>query len=1050
MNQQRNGKVRQLFDAALDMDDAERMRFLERECASDIGLKEHVLQLLAAANTPDEALAGSPWQPRDHELTQDDETANLFGGPRPAAPIRAESSQGNRSSTHGLPARGTRIAQYEIIRELGRGGMGTVYLARDTKLARLVAIKFLQTADRGRTARFLQEAQATARFNHENIVVIHDCGEYQQQPYMVLEYLRGSTLKALMKAGPRMPPHRAIALMVPVVRALLVAHQHNIVHRDLKPDNIFITNAGTVKVLDFGIAKLMEDRAPSAADNKEAAPAPQALKEASRLESDLVTRQPTQCGAMIGTLAYMSPEQWRGTDIDHLTDLWALGIMLYQMLAGKHPLEPLYGYGLRVIANMDEPMPAAWTAASDIPSELADLIDHCLVKEKSRRMPSAAELLRVLEPLDHRRHLRRDWNAERSPYAGLSAFQESDSDCFFGRSRDIATAVARLRDAPLVAVAGPSGVGKSSFVRAGVVPALKESGQDWESLVMRPGRDPMTALAHAVMSMLEASSSTTNRRERGSDSLIDDLSQQGQVLERLRREPGFLGMVLRARARRHNRRILLFVDQFEELYTLIDDADERLTFTACLAGVADDAIAPLRVMVSIRSDFLDRAAEDAHFATEMTRGLILLRPPDRAGLREALSQPLTLVDYSFESAEIVDSILEELENVPGALPLMQFAVTQLWQERDSDNKLLTEQSYRDIGGIIGALASHADAVLADLAPKDQRLVPSIFVHLVTAERTRAIVAVDELCQLGEEPDDIGRLIDHLVKARLLVVAADDAGTSAIVASVEIVHESLIHSWPMLRLWLDENADNAKLMDQLRTIAGQWDARGRPGGLLWRGEALAEAIRWRRRYRGNLPDVQNAFLQAGQALDQRTTRRRRWAVVSIIVTLALLCAAAAVALVLVGNAEREARAQAHLARKAEDVARQSEAKALKSEQKALASEKQAKDNLRQLQQEIGARERAEANVAVAERQVTASKQELWDKDQQLEDALAQVEKVREKANQAAQQAEAEAARASRAERAEAGLREELEEELKRAQQRVEKLQKQLGSPRANEL
>jgi len=155
--------------------------------------------------------------------------------------------------------------------------------------------------------------------------------------------------------------------------------------------------------------------------------------------------------------------------------------------------------------------------------------------------------------------------------------------------------VNRLRDRPVMAVVGPSGSGKSSFVRAGVIPVLKRSGQAWETIIIRPGRDPLGALAATVAPFVITSTT-----------LEDELLQQRKLVERLRAEPGYAGTVLRSRARRDGRHILLFVDQTEELYTQVAEPAERMAFTTCLAGIADDATAPTRVLVSLRSDFLDR------------------------------------------------------------------------------------------------------------------------------------------------------------------------------------------------------------------------------------------------------------------------------------------------------------------------------------------------------------------------------------------------------------------------------------------------------------
>ncbi|MEM9491604.1 MAG: serine/threonine-protein kinase, partial [Myxococcota bacterium] len=223
-----------------------------------------------------------------------------------------------------LPEVGDTVGHYELIRELGRGGMGVVYLARDTRLARRVAIKFLRTKSAMLGERFLAEARATARCHHEHIVVIHEVAEYLGHPFMVLEYLQGTTLRELMGGG-SVPAQRAVELMLPVARALDRAHQHGIVHRDLKPENIFVTEDGTVKVLDFGIAKLAFEYAGE-----------RSYQQLSAVELDTLDSL-TQTGALVGTVPYMSPEQMRGAMVDHRTDIWASGVILYELLLGQHP-----------------------------------------------------------------------------------------------------------------------------------------------------------------------------------------------------------------------------------------------------------------------------------------------------------------------------------------------------------------------------------------------------------------------------------------------------------------------------------------------------------------------------------------------------------------------------------------------------------------------------------------------------------------------------------------------------------------------------------------
>ncbi len=704
------------------------------------------------------------------------------GGGRAAGPVGStgfEAESGQTSVDKIKIGPGLRVEQYELMRELGRGGMGQVFLARDNKLGRRVAMKFLNGSGSKRfTERFLVEARATARCHHENIVAIYEADEYLGLPYMVLEYVEGVTLSKLM-ADKRMPVGRTVELIVPVLKALTAAHTASIIHRDLKPENIIVTGGGQVKVLDFGVAKLFTSPE-TASSRRQRPPTP----------GGPVTHE-TKTGAIVGTLPYMSPEQLGTDDVDHRSDLWAVGIILYEMLAGKHPLEPLtQGRLFGAAAAVDEPMPSLGDDVPGLPDRLVEVVAKCLAKKKVERYASAAELCADLEPLLPSRS-GRSLTHDESPYPGLTAFQEADANRFFGRSQDIAGMVARLREQPLVAVVGPSGVGKSSFVRAGVVPALKASGEAWEVLIIRPGRYPLSALASTLESL---------RDTRDSDPVLDD------PVFKLRSEPGIFGARLRARARRKRTQILLFVDQHEELYTLVADPAERRAFTTCLASAGDDASGPLRVVVSMRSDFLDRAAEDRRFVEELTRGLVFLQPPSRGGLEEALTQPLDMVGFSFESG-IVHAMLESLESTPGALPLLQFTAAKLWEARERQRRILPRDAYLGMGGVAGALATHADEVLSGLAAPDQKVVRAIFQRLVTPERTRAIVDGAELRDIGPDTD---RLVAHLVAARLLTVQTRGDGGGA----VELVHESLIKSWPQLQRWLDENQEDVAYLAQI--------------------------------------------------------------------------------------------------------------------------------------------------------------------------------------------------------------------------------------------
>ncbi len=908
--------------------------------------------------TPTPAPASSPGsQPGSHP------------GSRPGSRTGPTASSHPGLAASALPTPGTRVGHYELIRELGRGGMGAVFLARDTKLGRRVAIKFLHSGGQAElTQRFILEARVTAQVSHENIVVIHEVEEYEGNPYMVLEYLQGEPLTALMSEGKRIPPGRAVELMVPVVRALIRAHAHEIVHRDLKPDNIFLTESGTVKVLDFGIAKLVQQHQSREKERRGRGGLAARIAAAEDGHTEL-TRQ----GALVGTIPYMSPEQWMGMGVDHRSDVWAVGILLYKMLAGRHPLAPLKGHQLMVTAMLDQPMPSLREACPDVGENLIRVVDRCLRKPIGERYASAKDLLEALEPLLPGRYTR-SLRIDESPYAGLSAFQESDANRFFGRNREIAALVTRMRDQPLIGVVGPSGVGKSSFVRAGVVPALKHSGESWKTIVIRPGRNPMAALADVAASVVGTSTTGVS-----STTVADDISEQQGFMQRLRDEPGFLGTVLRSRARKSGQKILLFIDQFEELYTLIPDLEERRAFTECLSGVADDATTPLRVVLSIRSDFLDRVTEDERFMAELSQGLFFLMPPNRDSLREAITMPAEMAGYRFEVDGMVDHMIDTLASTAGALPLLQFTATKLWDARDENRKLLTESSYIAMGGTEGALASHADAVLSELTGPAQNLVRAIFLRLVTPDRTRAIVSIRELLDLTDNPGEVQRTIDHLVHARLLVVQSNDAQVGA---SVEIVHESLLNTWPRLRQWLDENQDDAAILDQLRTAARQWDANGRPGGLVWRGEAAEEARRFQRRYRGTLSRLEEEYLQAVFRIGRRAKVIRTTALAAVMIALVAVAGGSTVAMIRISQAESEAQQQAKAAIAAEQAVRDQNKNLKQAIEQQKAAEREAKE--------------ASDRLQAANSKLTDSQDELLRSYEGLEDALKRAERAKRKA------------------------------------------------------
>jgi hypothetical protein len=640
----------------------------------------------------------------------------------------------------------------------------------------------------------------------------------------------------------------------------------------------------------------------------------------------------------MGTYAYMSPEQWGLGKVDHQSDIWAAGVILFQMITGEHPFGAKTTEVIMAnISRIDEPVRSIRSVTPTVPEEVAAIVAKCLQKRKKNRYATAQALLEDLENLSAgavgRGRLREDQN----PYPGLSPFTEQDAGRFFGRDAEISQFIGKLKERPMLGVIGPSGAGKSSFIRAGVVPTLRSGSAEWDVVTFRPGRDPFAALSGAML--IGTSTSQVSSIETASEAA----KEESLLTQQLRSEPGRLGALLRGRARSHGRPVLVYIDQFEELYTLVENPEEREAFATAVAGAAIDAATPVRVVLSMRSDFLDRVAENRLLMEAVTRDLTILQQPTQEGLRDAIIRPAALAGYSFEDVAIVDGMVASLAHETAALPLMQFAAAKLWEARDTQRKLLTRASYVAMGGVEGALVRHADAVVQGMPSADRLATRNLFQRLVTPEGTRAVLSLGEIMGLFDNARDAQRILQQLTEARLLVVQT--YGDEAVDARVEIVHESLINRWQMLKRWLDEGHEDAAMLAQLREAARQWEARSRPIGLLWTGDALDEARRWRRRSQAVLTPLEDAFLTTAFRYADRTVRRKRLLVMIAIGLMAMVTVGAIVALLAIRNAEKDAKLQA--------------TRAVAEAKRAVAAENKVVNQMKQLEKETKRAKDAEA-------------------------------------------------------------------------------------------
>jgi serine/threonine protein kinase len=358
VNPERWQKLKNLFESASEKDPSDRAAFLDEACGADFSLRKEVESLLEGSYPVD--FLEKPAYEEVPELFESDAGDTLIG---------------------------THLGSYEVTGKIGKGGMGIIYLARDTRLDRPVAIKMLApkfTRDPEQRERLKGEARAAAKFSHPGIATVYSLEEYGDNLYIVSEYVPGRTLSQILKAG-RPPLSQILSAAIQIARALKAAHEQGIIHRDLKPENIVQTESGDFKILDFGLARV-QPRENGASD-----------------------RRLTRRGVFIGTPAYASPEQLLGSEVDERTDIFSFGIMLYEMAAGRHPY--IATDSMSTIARILEgEVPDLGSINPEITKGFDRIVRRCLQKKAADRYESASGLLNDLEQLSGRRK-----RARRSP-----------------------------------------------------------------------------------------------------------------------------------------------------------------------------------------------------------------------------------------------------------------------------------------------------------------------------------------------------------------------------------------------------------------------------------------------------------------------------------------------------------------------------------------------------------------------------------------------------------------------------------------------------------
>jgi len=429
-----------------------------------------------------------------------------------------------------------------------------------------------------------------------------------------------------------------------------------------------------------------------------------------------------------------------------------------------------------------------------------------------------------------------------TPYKGLAPFEAGDAELYFGRERLVAELADRLRDVPFLAIIGSSGSGKSSLLRAGLLPALGLDG-----LVVRAGDGAPQQLADA----LEATAATE--------------------------------------------RLVIAVDQFEEVFGEEVDDDERRALLSAIVEAAWDPARRFVVVVALRADFFPRLAPYRELADLVAANQVLLGPMGRSELRRAITGPAARTGVEVEP-ELVDALVDDLAGEAGALPLLSTALLDLWRAREGDT--LTLAAHERTGGVRGAVARHAEAAFTALPPDDRAHARRILLRLASGGdgevAARRRVARTEL----DDDPAVERVLSALVERRLVVA---DGGL------VELVHEALLVQWPRLAAWLEDDARGRRLRSDLAQQAARWEAAGRDATELYRGARLAAALEWAESAGDDaaLNRLEHAFLVESRRAAARATRRLRAALAVALLLLAGTAVAAVAALSARGAARRQA-------------------------------------------------------------------------------------------------------------------------------------------------
>lgn len=509
----------------------------------------------------------------------------------------------------------------------------------------------------------------------------------------------------------------------------------------------------------------------------------------------------------------------------------------------------------------------------------------------------------------------------RNPYKGLTAFSELDAADFKGRDAVVATLVNETARHRLVGVVGPSGIGKSSVVRAGLVPALRRGAvagsENWLIAELSPGAHPFESLASTIYRVASTAphdlEEFIRRDARGLIKAVDRFVPEGSPL-------------------------LLIVDQFEELFTMTDDDAERMHFLDTLTAAVQEPAGSVRVLITLRADFFDLPLQHPAFGKLLQAGIVPLSSPDENEMRAIIEEPAAALGISFEPG-LTDLMIADVAGEAGALPLLEYALTELFAGRESD--VIGRAAYEQAGGVTGALARRAESLFTELDDHQRSVAHQVFMRLVTSNEigrnTRRRVKVSELRRLRFDRTALDEVLFVFGDGRLLTFDRDRTTRGP---TIEVAHEALLAEWPRLRQWLEGHREELLLRARLGVAVADWERSDRSTDFLLRNGRLAQHEAWTAATDLPLSTDERALLtESRRAADEVASGRRRLRRM----VLGGFAGAAVVALVLAAfafNSSREAGRQRDQAELAEARAEQEAATAAAERDRAQSNAERA--------------------------------------------------------------------------------------------------------------